>query len=184
MTEKIEFGVAYLYLMREMEHAASPDGGLDNISDAALNVFLVLWGLTGDDIIQAHTLFTQRLDKGELGDLTAAVRHVIRYIGEDKRERLVMEMGGVGFMDFAISAQEKALVNFANMVVDMKPSEYYPLLDRGRDLSKALHMFGSVYKQEMMFSFDESTDTGDSLNPDSPAPGASGSDDPESPTPE
>jgi len=182
MSEKIEFGVAYLYLMREMEHAASPDGGLDNISDAALNIFLVLWGLAGDEIIQAHAQFAERLEKGELGDLTSAVRQIVQYIGEENRVRLVMEMGGVGFMDFAISAQEKALVNFANMIVDMKPSEYYPLLDRGRDLSRALHMFGSVYKKEMIFEFDEPNDTDSSLEPDEPNTDDSNSDEPPAPT--
>lgn len=167
-SDSLEFGVNYFALMRELEQAASPDGGLDNISDASLRVFLHLWGLSTEEIDAAAEQYTERRDANELGELREVAAQILDYIGPAPadRERLVLEMGAVGFMDFAISAQEKALVSYMNLIVDMKPSEYYTLLDRGKGLAKALHRYGEVYKDEMRFSFDVSSDDEASDTPD------------------
>lgn len=172
--DSIEFGVDYFSLMRELEQAASPDGGLDNISDASLRVFLHLWGLTSDEIDRAAEHYSERRASNSLGELREVAARILEYIGPAPadRERLVLEMGAIGFMDFAISAQEKALVSYMNLIVDMKPSEYYTLLDRGKGLAKALHRYGEVYKDEMRFSFDVSSSDDIDDAPDSSAPAA------------
>ncbi len=170
--DSVEFGVNYFALMRELEQAASPDGGLDNISDASLRVFLHLWGLTDQEIDRAVSQYNERRDNGALGELREYAAKILDYIGPAPadRERLVLEMGAVGFMDFAISAQEKALVSYMNLIVDMKPSEYYTLLDRGKGLARALHHYGEVYKDEMRFSFDVSSNDDVDDAPDMSAP--------------
>jgi hypothetical protein len=147
MKGKIEFGCDYLNIMRSLEYAGSPRE-VDLVADAAARVFLLNWGFSVEEIDEANSLYLERLKKNELeGDLSKVAKRIADHIAQDKtaQDRLVTELAAVSCIDDNVTSDEAQFVKWFEDILDIRPSEFAALCDRGFDWAVALKFFGDAY---------------------------------------
>jgi hypothetical protein len=152
MNGKLKFGCDYLNIMRNLEVKAKPkyDAPLNPVSDAAARLFLLNWGFSKKEIEDANQLFWDRFNNKNLDDFAKVIDRVIDFIKDDKvaQERFFVELFAIFFMDAPISKDalsEEVKDYFSHFIIDilnMKESEYTPLVYKGKDLALALNIFG------------------------------------------
>jgi hypothetical protein len=149
MSGKIDFGCDFLNIMRNLE-LKGKDKSLNPVSDAAASLFLVQWGFSIEEVDKANALFWDKVESKKLeNDLTVVAKRIVDHISGDHaaQERLVIQLAALGDMDYDINEEEVSYVKWFEELLDMKPSEFYSLCERGEALAVALNFFGAKYRE-------------------------------------
>jgi len=149
---KIDFGSDFLQLMRELQNRASIEGGIDKISDAAASLFLTEWGLTVDEINEANKQYWEKWERNELKRPADVYQSMVDFAQHSlpDRHRLITHIAAIVYLDFEVTEEEREFTDLVQELFDMRPSEFNPLLEKGRNLAVALNHFGNVYAQAVI----------------------------------
>lgn len=148
---KVAFGVDYLFLMREVECREFEETGYDAVTDAVARLFLLQWGFTVDEIDQANSVYMDLMNRKKLPeDIRPVFQRVAEIVKKDPGgvEKFVTELAAVGFMSGNVTDNERGFVNIFETWLDLRPSEFNELLNRGYNWSIALNFLGKRYMEK------------------------------------
>lgn len=149
MSGRVSFGCDFLHLMRELywRSSDSPEDADYRIPDAAARLFLLLWGLSAQEVDQANELFWQRFNSRTLDELRQVMQRMADHVSRDQaaQERLVTHLAAMGSMDFEVTDAERFFVRWFQEALDLRPSEFGAWCERGGALAIGLDYFGRMY---------------------------------------
>lgn len=145
MQGKINFGVDFIFMMIELNARAKD--GLDPASMGATLLFLLEWGLTGEEVDEANRIFWERNDNDTTGTVKEVIDRLVGHVkdNQEAKQRLIRQMVAISSLDYHHSDAEVSFVRGCSELLDMRPSEFQELVERGNDLAHGLNYFGERY---------------------------------------
>ena len=143
----LEFRVDFFYLMQYLQFKGNPTS-CDVFDHAVVDLLLFQWGLTIEEVDEAHRLAVKKAENNQLGNVTDAIVRLTKYASEDvgRKMQLVADLATVvSVQKYNLTDAQKNIVDGFQGLLDVRPSEFQFAINRGIELAAELAVIGHQF---------------------------------------